>query len=771
MTEIHTCRFCGEFDFETLLSLLRHEDECELQLVPNKQGALIHERTANAIYVTESSSEPTQPVQPSHKDSTMVIEGHSARCFTPKISRDQQAIVDALRDTDIVVQANPGSGKSTTALAVACMFPKTCILTYSARLKQETREKARERDVEVQVHSYHSYARSATGLPGFDDHMLQQAVSYKQPWRRRCHMDTLVLDEQQDQTPVYWQLVCRILAEFRPSHVLVLGDARQCIFDFKGADNRFLTHMPQILVDHNIRLMRLSESFRVTRSIADFVNTVLQCNTSPILSNRHGPPVTVCTCDIWNWGSFLHYLDDLIAEYGAGNTFILAPSVKRRKHIIGIQEHLVDLGTLMYAPIIEDTIGSEEATHDKVVFSTYHGCKGRERDLVVVLGFDDSYTKFYNRSGDPHVCSNTVYVASTRARKKLVMVRHWRNAFEPYVDVERMNATCDMRTFTMSTMYTPPGKKRRRVTDLVSHLSDDTSARLYPLLQECFTQRVTQLPLDVKIPTCAEQSNGKHEELSTITSLLINDEVEQAITKEKGFVGRKIAEFQTDAEVRKDTPNPRIVDRGLRKASNAPQLQSKVIHALAYNTIVEKESFRLAQIDTYDWITEEQLEDCARGACTNLDLNGAVFEQALLWTGSICGTNMEISGRVDIVTPSEVIENKATTAESLEHKLQVVLYSWLWRLKGKQAKTFVLYYQLSGNTFELHGTDEQVDEIARILLESDLNTRDHITDDTFVSNARHVYCAEQVAETLRLVVNACLESLKKQKYRHFLYHN
>ena len=54
---------------------------------------------------------------------------------------------------------------------------------------------------------------------------------------------------------------------------LLLGDKNQTVYDFKGADNRFLT-LAKDLYSNSI-VLPLSQSFRVTESIANFVNNVL----------------------------------------------------------------------------------------------------------------------------------------------------------------------------------------------------------------------------------------------------------------------------------------------------------------------------------------------------------------------------------------------------------------------------------------------------------------------------------------------------------------
>lgn len=48
--------------------------------------------------------------------------------------------------------------------------------------------------------------------------------------------------------------------------------------------------------------------------------------------------------------------------------------------------------------------------------TTFHQAKGLERKIVIVLGFDDSYNKYFNRSNiNNNEIANPVYVAVSRA--------------------------------------------------------------------------------------------------------------------------------------------------------------------------------------------------------------------------------------------------------------------------------------------------------------------------------------------------------------------
>jgi superfamily II DNA or RNA helicase len=72
-------------------------------------------------------------------------------------SSEQKAVVDALRDSNVIVSARPGSGKTTTAKAVVEANPESriLILTYSKRLQRETR-KYLKGNKRVDVFTFHA---------------------------------------------------------------------------------------------------------------------------------------------------------------------------------------------------------------------------------------------------------------------------------------------------------------------------------------------------------------------------------------------------------------------------------------------------------------------------------------------------------------------------------------------------------------------------------------------------------------------------------------
>ena len=99
----------------------------------------------------------------------------------------------------------------------------------------------------VETHSFHACA-ARYYVPGCrDDETLRRLVEEDAPPRSAISFDCLVVDEAQDMTPLLHRFVLKVLRDARnengagSAQMLVLGDSRQSIYQFRDADPRFLT--------------------------------------------------------------------------------------------------------------------------------------------------------------------------------------------------------------------------------------------------------------------------------------------------------------------------------------------------------------------------------------------------------------------------------------------------------------------------------------------------------------------------------------------------
>ena len=102
------------------------------------------------------------------------------------------------------------------------------------------------------------------------------------PRHKIVPIDILVIDENQDITELYFRFVIHYLLHMGNSiQVVCMGDKRQCIYEFKGADSRFLTMAPEIW-SQSIRIKptgfvhcTLKTSYRITNQMGKFINNAM----------------------------------------------------------------------------------------------------------------------------------------------------------------------------------------------------------------------------------------------------------------------------------------------------------------------------------------------------------------------------------------------------------------------------------------------------------------------------------------------------------------
>ena len=94
---------------------------------------------------------------------------------------------------------------------------------------------------------------------------------------------------------------------------------------------------------------------------------------------------------------------------------------------------------------------------------------------------------------------------------------------------------------------------------------------------------------------------------------------------------------------------------------------------------------------------------------------------------------------VDLATDTCVWELKCTGDISIDHKLQVIIYAWLWHMRDLPSKTFKILNIITGEVFVL--SYDNIDELSEVVLpllkgkHEDLVVR---TDDEFLRDCEMV---------------------------------
>lgn len=629
----------------------------------------------------------------------------------PKFSDEQKSIIDKLENHNIIVDSVAGSGKTTTNLYIASYYDdkKILLLTYNAKLKLETRDRVRRMGIQnLETHSYHSFCVKNYHKTCYTDSEITNLLKTNNESYNKFSYDIIILDEAQDITPLYYELICKIYKDNKKkARICILGDKYQSIYDFNNSDERFIVYADKLFNFNNALWKKciLSYSFRTTASIASFINNCM-LNYERIKSSKQDykkPRYIICNTfprkfdnnDCKPFEEIKYYLN---LNYNPEEIFILAPSLKSLKCPARLLENYIKTNISnipIYVPGSDDEKLDESIIKNKMVFSTFHQAKGLERKVVIVFGFDNSYFTYYKQNKDPLICPNELYVATTRASECLTLLHHHTDTFLPFINQENLIKHTELI-----------GKLSKRVRKHISSGDVDTQV----------TQLVKHLPQSV-IDTCynyltiksIKPSNGKIE----IATKIKNSDLYESVSEINGIAIPAYFEFRKTNKMSiynfclkpsydiKKKENKLLFDFWREKLPKLRRInlnklneQDLLYVANLYNSLNSKYLFKSYQIKDYDWLSKYELDVCfdrLNKLTTLSDVNDVVFEQECYISNRAELLNRKICGRYDCIVDNDLdnckssvmYEFKCTSKLEKEHYLQLAIYMYIHKLTNK----------------------------------------------------------------------------------------
>jgi hypothetical protein len=703
-----------------------------------------------------------------------------------KPSYEQQIVINHIMDGDnVVVDSVSGSGKSTTILSCAEQLPNKVFLqlTYNSMLRKDVHEKVVARGLRnISVHTYHSLAVKYYHKDAHKDTVLRKILSAGLPPTRSIpEINIVCLDESQDMSLLYYLFIVKFLRDMGGRiQVCVLGDYKQGIYQFKGADIRFLTKAVEIWSKYPLlsspvfRRCALTMSYRITQQMADFVNDVMlgdhrlnACKSgSPVQYIRHSQfhSITIIKSRI------ARLLDE---GESPSSIFILAASTKS-KFVRKIENFLVERGIPCYVSIQDGEMPDERISNGKVVFTTFHCVKGRERKHVFVVGFDHTYFPFYGPELPTDQCPNTLYVAATRGTDNLYVFEsanhstdrpldflqktHFEMQELPYINfcgIPQKNFDMNPETRDGKTHYVTP-------TTLIRFISESVIDIIAPILERLIIIETPAFPeLEIDIPIMIHTSRGFYEDVSVLNGIAIPimyyDRLFQKISSNEGVgVKQLLPVIQSILSETKDNEYTFLK----RKIAELPESFSTpeeyLYLANLYVAVNEKLYFSLNQIgkNDYGWLTPDIIRECMErfdetlGEECSLPENVSV-EQSIVDNSmeeanqALCAVltpffeegaaNFLFSARTDLITLENVWELKCTTAISMEHQLQLLIYAWIWTiLYPEKPREFRIFNIRSGEIQRLQVEMDDLTTIMVALLKGKYTKHVEKTDEDFL---------------------------------------
>ncbi|KAK4164002.1 P-loop containing nucleoside triphosphate hydrolase protein [Cladorrhinum sp. PSN259] len=687
--------------------------------------------------------------------------------FTP--SKEQQDIAELCGTKNVVVSARPGSGKTATAEAIVAAHPdkRVAVLTYSKRLQLETHRRLRTYS-NCKVLTFHAMAGLLFGTPIPNDLTLAQQKKRvldrnELPRWDSEPFDIIVLDEFQDCTKLlFWLTNCFILAnnqkaEGQSARLVVLGDERQAIFGFRGADDRYLTSAPELLGPvspyHFVRA-QLNRSFRLSDQSVRFINNTFLGGESYITSSKSGPKPIILRCSIWESGAIAKQLSTMIKRYGAKNTAIIAPALRKR----GPLKKVVNILSEQYRVPIAVSINDEVPLDDRVIkgklcVSTIHQFKGSERDLVILFGLDSSYFDYFGQDLPDDRCPNEVFVALTRAAEHLVLVHDEKNELMPFASVKALYETATVVNMTTkpSKIKPPPVPGRTLkcgltlppkivVGDIARHVKDD---KLDPIIHiHLRIQALPPLPehqhIKLQNVVVSDREKKFHEAVSDLNGLVVNAAFEHETAGTMHSIG--LGKVETEVFSRQG------VSWLCRQACDYEAGSSGYV----------PRKIQMANHD-FDWIEPDDLAiACSRlrGELSKIAANPR-FEVKVEGKLTIDDQECRLLGRADIVAASSdsdgnsnvgsaesVWEIKFVSQLSNQHVIQACAYAYLLGLPR-----VILYNARNGQRWDIASRDGQEGLRSMIdhVLKLKYTAKGKLSDEKFTQ-----MCAEESLQVLNL---------------------
>jgi hypothetical protein len=577
-------------------------------------------------------------------------------------SEEQRAIIDAIKDHNVKVNSVAGSGKTTTVLHIAKEFKDQSILllTYNARLKMETRKKKDNLGLRnLEVHSYHSYCVSNYDNKCFKDSGIINLLKENKKPLKKFNYSIIVVDEAQDMNKIYYKLVNKILGDnLGQCRMCVIGDKYQSIYQFNGADSRFITLSENLFKPNDLgwKELKLSVSFRITNQMANFLNKCVM-KFDYIKACKDGNKVRYIMTDTFNFErpvfEVLHYLNDCSYD----DIFILAPSVKKGKNdspVRVLANKLTDFGIPIYVPTDDDERLDEEVIKNKIVFSTFHQVKGLERKNVILYGFDESYFQLFNKNADINFCPNEIYVALTRGIENLTVFHSTQKNYLPFLDEDELEGTVYYEINKLNTVYDSGKSITLDVSEITKHMQSDIINNATEYFEKVLVKGKEKF---INIPIKTTQ--GKLvESVSEINGTVIPAYFEYVNNK-------KMTIYEILIDKSQDVKTKLAIDM---PTSDLLKL------ATQYVSFTSGYKYKMNQIITYDWMDDELFDE----AVDRLELvinKNAKFEVEIYNPEPKMGK--VIVGRVDCLDTDTIWEFKCTRDLDSEHFIQLAIYALL----------------------------------------------------------------------------------------------
>ena len=658
-------------------------------------------------------------------------------------SQEQIQIINNIETSNIIVDAVAGSGKTTTNLHIAKKYRNKSILllTYNKDLKLDSRKKADLLNLtNLEAHSFHSFCVKYYYKKAYDDNGIIKIVKKNLVPLDSFSYDIIVVDEVQDLNQLYYKLIKKIISDnSKEANICILGDQYQCINKWNDSDWRYLKFADVLFTSKSSKWLKLnlSTTFRLTQQQSCLINKCLLFSDR-MVSKTEGPRPNYIIMDSFNPEPlFNRIMDYLEIGYSYEDFFILAPSVKSGAKtdppIRQLANKLSNSGVPIFVPNTDAEELDKRELVGKIVFSSFHQVKGRERKIVIVFNFDESYFKYYAKNKNPYKCPNELYVACTRSSEHLVLVHHYQNNYLPFLNIGDLSNYCKLIINDMLSISKRKDKTsfKTSVTDLTKHLPSQVMKNCLEFFSK---EKIQDEEAFINIP---RKIKGKYgiESVSEITGIAIPTYFEYIEKKNISILDKlmgksdKVSGYDFIEDSEDEEEDGELIN--LSKSGIAPNTLLYI--ANRWNAFKTGYIFKLNQIGDYNWLSKENLNLSINRLKQQISVEG-VYEVKIHIERYKELLNRELVGYIDCIDNTNVWEIKCVKVLRSEHFLQLAIYMYICMKITSKDFDYLLFNVLTNEIYRIEGSQDSLEKMMEYLIKYKYYNDKESTDKEFLEN-------------------------------------
>jgi hypothetical protein len=504
-----------------------------------------------------------------------------------------------------------------------------------------------------------------------------------------------------------------------------------------------------------------------------FVNDAM-FGSKLMLTCRSGEPVTYMRNSRHNIEKILcNIINNLLTEgVKPDEIFVLAASVKGlNSNVRKIENALVGQNIPCHVPMFETDKLDERVIDGKIVFSTFHCAKGRQRKHVFVVGFDNNYFNQFARTlNDKSQCPNTLYVGCTRATHGLYLLEFDQYPTDRPLDFLKMGHHDFLKSDFVKFRGTPRSifykddvgdkakslvnKRYETPTKLIKFIPETVLDYISPIIERLFTI-CSPISHTIDIPMIVKTKHGFFESVSDLNGIAIPALYYDRLNREN-LLYKMVENSLVEMKEYEHMYLKRIVSEMPEQCTS---ICDYLLLANVHIAIQERLYFRLKQIgpDEYNWITKQVMIDCLDRLDSTIGIEIKGENPQVLPEHTIIHHSMEelhkkidevlaphfsenikfrFSAIVDLVTDASIWELKCTSEISIDHKLQVITYAWIWDMLDKPAKNFKILNIITGEIVTMNHEPAELTNIIVALLKGKYEDTIAKTDEEFIEDCR-----------------------------------